>query len=168
MADAKMIARCVCGNVEIEAVGTPIGAVACHCDDCQAGSRQLEALPGAVPILDAGAGTEYVLYSKDRLRYLKGAELTEHHRLKPEAATSRVVASCCGSAMQVSFDDLRHWSPVYRARFGAAAPPIEMRICTRFMPAGVSLPDDVPSSPGYPLTFMRRLLTSGIASMLRL
>ena len=41
-----MIARCTCGNVEVEAVGAPILSVACYCDDCQKGSRQIEALPG--------------------------------------------------------------------------------------------------------------------------
>ena len=41
---------CACGNVAVEAIGTPITSVICYCDDCQEGARQIESLPNAVPL----------------------------------------------------------------------------------------------------------------------
>jgi hypothetical protein len=76
------IARCSCGNVEIETVGIPIASAVCYCDSCQEGSRQIEALTNAVPILDPDGGTAYVLYRKDRIKYLKGAELLKGYKLE--------------------------------------------------------------------------------------
>jgi hypothetical protein len=38
-----MTASCSCGSVELEAIGAPITSVVCYCDDCQEGSRQIEA-----------------------------------------------------------------------------------------------------------------------------
>ena len=49
--------KCRCGEVEIEIIGPPILAAACHCDDCQAGAKLLEALPDAPRLLDGFAGT---------------------------------------------------------------------------------------------------------------
>jgi hypothetical protein len=42
-----MMVSCSCGQVECEATGAPIVTVACYCDDCQEGSRQIEELPNA-------------------------------------------------------------------------------------------------------------------------
>ena len=148
-------ARCTCGKVEIEARGAPIVSAVCHCDDCQAASRQLEALPGAAKILDAAAGTPYVLYRNDRIACTKGEHLLEAHKLNEKSATSRLVASCCNAAMLVRFNDIRHWTSVYRDRLAADAPPLEMRLNIKFKPEGVPLPDDLPSyktiSPGFAL-----------------
>ncbi len=95
--EAQWVARCTCGRVELEVVGAPIASVACYCDDCQEGSRQLEALPNGRPIRDAAGGTDYVLFRKDRLRYAKGAELLRGHKIRPTSATNRVTASCCNA-----------------------------------------------------------------------
>ena len=100
------IARCSCGSVELEAIGAPIASVVCYCDDCQEGSRQLEALPNAGPVQDADGGTAYVLYRTDRVKYVKGAELLRGHKINEKSKTSRVVATCCNSAMVVKFDEL--------------------------------------------------------------
>jgi hypothetical protein len=162
-----LIARCACGGVEIEAGGAPIGSLACHCDDCQEGSRQIEALPGAGLIRDPAGGTAYVVYRKDRIRYAKGAGLLKKYKIREKSATSRSVAICCNSAMVMTFDDARHWVPVYRARFGGGAPPLQMRICTKFKPAGSAVPDDVPAYAMFAPRFMFRLLVSGIAMMFR-
>jgi hypothetical protein len=68
--------------------------------------------------------------------------------------------------MYVGFDDIRHWVTVYRDRLGADAPPIEMRICTRFRTGDTDLPGDVLTHKGIPFAFGTRLLTSGISMLL--
>lgn len=146
--------------------GAPVISVVCHCDDCQAGSRMIEALPGAPAILDAGSGTPYALYRNDRIRCTKGAELLESYKLKPSSTTSRMVASCCNSAMLVQLAPILHWTPIYRDRFAAEAPPLEMRINTRFTPDDVALPADMPSVRGVPFTFVARLVAAKIGMLL--
>lgn len=163
---ARYMARCACGKVELELTGTPVISVVCHCDDCQAGSRLIEALPGAPAILDAGAGTPYALYRNDRVRCTRGAELLEGYKLKPASTTQRMVAGCCNSAMLARLDPILHWTPVYRDRIEPPAPPLEMRIQTRFVPAAVTLPGDLPSVSGTPLRFVTRMVGAKLAMLL--
>lgn len=158
-------ARCSCGSVEIEAFGTPITSVVCYCDSCQEGSRQIEALTKAVPILGPDCGTAYILYRKDRIKYSKGAELLKSYTIEEKSTTSRVVAACCNSAMVMRFDDAKHWVPVYRARFQGAIPPLQWRICTKFKPENAAVPTDIPSSPMYPAGFVWKLLTSKLSML---
>lgn len=159
----RYVARCNCGGVEVEMYGRPAISVVCHCDDCQTGAQQIEALSGAPRVLDAGHGTPYVLYRKDRVTCTKGKELLEGYKIRAESATSRMVASCCNSAMLMQLDDILHWTPVYRDRVATDAPPLEMRINTKFKPDGVELPKDLPSVAGIPLTFVAKLITAKIA-----
>ncbi|OEO32520.1 hypothetical protein VW23_011125 [Devosia insulae DS-56] len=163
---ARYVACCACGEVELELTGAPVISLICHCDDCQAGSRLIEALPGAPAILDAGAGTPYALYRNDRVRCTKGAELLEGYKLKPASTTQRMVASCCNSAMLARLPSVLHWTPVYRDRIVPPAPPLEMRIQTRFMPADVALPADLPSVNGTPFTFVARMVGAKLAMLL--
>jgi hypothetical protein len=163
---ARAIAGCSCGAVEFEAIGAPITSVACYCDDCQKGSRQIDALSNAPPVLAPDGGTAYVLYRKDRVKCSRGAELLVSHKIKEKSRTNRVVATCCNSAMIMQFDDARHWVPVYRARFQSDAPPLQMRICTRFKPENADVPNDVRSYPGYPLKFMAKLVAAWIPMLL--
>lgn len=165
---ARYVARCACGEVELELTGVPVISVVCHCDDCQAGARIIEALPGAPAVLDAGRGTPYALYRNDRVNCTKGAELLEGHKLQPDSATDRMVASCCNSAMLVRLDPILHWTPVYRDRIVPPAPPLEMRIQTRFVPTDVAVPADLPSFRGVPLRFFTRLIAARVAMTLRL
>jgi hypothetical protein len=158
-------ARCSCGSVEIEAFGTPITSVVCYCDSCQKGSRQIEELTNAVPILGPDGGTAYVLYRKDRVKYSKGAELLKGYEIEEKSTTSRVVATCCNSAMVMRFDDGKHWVPVYRARFLGDMPPLQWRICTKFKPENAAVPTDVPSSVMYPAGFMWKLLASKLSML---
>jgi len=164
----RYVARCACGNVELELTGAPVISVVCHCDDCQAGARIVEALPSAPAVLDAGRGTPYALYRNDRVNCTKGAELLEGHTQKPESTTHRMVASCCNSAMLVRLDPILHWTPVYRDRIVPPAPPLEMRIQTRFVPTDVAVPADLPSFRGVPLRFFTRLIAARVAMTLRL
>ncbi|MET4206057.1 hypothetical protein [Bradyrhizobium sp. LA2.1] len=161
-----MIASCACGSVEVKALGKPIVSATCYCDDCQKGAAQLEALPNAPAVRDPGGGTAYVLYRKDRFECSKGAELLKSHKLKDISPTNRVVATCCNSAMFVSFDRGPHWVSAYRARFHGELPTLQARICTKFKPEGVVLSDDVPSYRSYPPGLMVKLLASRIAMAL--
>lgn len=160
-------ARCSCGGVELEAIGAPITSVACYCDDCQEGSRQIEALPNARPVRDPDGGIAYVLYRKDRVECSRGVQFLQRCKITEKLATNRVVATCCNSAMFMNFDDSKHWVPVYRASLQGDAPPLEMRVQTKFKPAGSDLPNDVPSYPAWPLKFMAKLVAARIAMLLR-
>jgi hypothetical protein len=160
------IVRCSCGSVELEAVGPPILSVICYCDDCQEGAHQIEALPGTSPLQQTDGGTACVLYRKDRLNYTKGASLLQSYKINENSATSRVVATCCNAAMIMKFDDSRHWIPVYQRRFQGDAPPVQMRICTKFKPGNGVVQGDVPSYPGYPLKMMGKLAVAWIPMLL--
>jgi hypothetical protein len=161
-----LAATCACGRVELEAVGTPITSVVCYCDDCRAAASRIEALPGAPAVVDPDGGTAYVVYRKDRVACTKGAALLESHKLLETSPTKRVVASCCNSAMFLGFDDAKHWVDIYSSRVDGCAPPVQMRVCTRFRQVAGDLPGDAPSHTGYPLKFMAKLMGARIAMLL--
>ncbi|MBK3663869.1 hypothetical protein JJE66_21920 [Bradyrhizobium diazoefficiens] len=158
-----MIASCACGRVKLGAFGRPIVSAACYCDDCRTAADQIEALPNASAVRDPDGGTAYILYRKDRFECSEGAELLRPYKLKETSPTNRVVATCCNSAMFVNFDRGPHWVSAYRARFRGELPPLQHRICTKFKPDGVVLPDDVPSHRSYPSGLIVKLLASRIA-----
>ena len=160
-----MIARCVCGSVEYEAIGKPILGVACYCDDCQEGARCIEALPGAPQVRDPDGGVSYILYRKDRIRCIKGSDRLQSHKLRQKTDTNRVVAICCNSAMALTFDDSKHWVPINRTRL-QNAPPVDMRICTKFAPDAAAIPRDVPAYPGFSFRFIWKLLGSRLAMLI--
>ena len=164
MTDIRTV-TCACGRVELEARGAPILCAACYCDDCQEAGRRIEALPGAAPAKGADGGTEYVVYRKDRVRYTRGAELLQRQKLREGSPTNRWVAGCCNSAMSLDFDDAKHWVDVYRVRLTGDKPPLEMRVSTRFKPAGAALPADVPQYPGYPFKFIAKLIGARFAML---
>jgi hypothetical protein len=137
----------------------------CYCDTCQEGSRQIEALPGAPPILGPDGGTPYILYRKDRVNYTKGAGLLKAYKTDEKSTTSRVVASCCNSAIVMRFDDAKYWVPMYRARFEGDLPPLQFRLCTKFKPANAQIPTDIPSSKMYPPGFMWVLLSTRLSML---
>jgi hypothetical protein len=161
-----MTATCSCGGVELKAFGRPIVSNVCYCDDCQKGARQIEELPDAGPVRDPDGGTAYILYRKDRIECSKGSALLKAYKIKENSVTNRVVATCCNSAMFVSFDKGPFWVSAYRARFHGELPPLQLRICTKFKPDGVVLPDDLPSYRGYPPGFVVKLLASRVAMLL--
>jgi len=157
---------CVCGQVAVEAVGPPIASVICYCDDCQTGARQIRSLPNAVSIEEPDGGTAYLAYRKDRVTYPKGGSLLRHLKIRADSATNRVIASCCNSPMLLSFDDGKHWVDLYRARCTGDIPPVQMRMCTKFKPDGLTMATDVPQYSGYPLSFLGRLLLAKVAMVL--
>jgi hypothetical protein len=60
-----------------------------------------------------------------------------------------------------------HWLLMYRCRFPADAPEIEMRVMTRDRRAGAALGGDVPTYRGHFGRFLVNLLTARIAMGLR-
>ena len=157
---------CKCGTVQGVATGAAIIAVACYCDDCQKGSRQIEALPNAPRVLTPDGGSEYVLWRKDRIRWPKGAKQLQDFRLKLDSPTKRVVAGCCNSAMYLDFQK-GHWLSVYRARCAGAVPPTEMHIQTRFRSERAAA-GDVPAYRSFAPRFIGRLLLARLSMLLRL
>jgi hypothetical protein len=159
-------ATCQCGKVKFETTGQPIFTAACYCTSCQEAGRQFEQLPSAPPALDPDSGTGMILYRKDRVQCVAGQEYLEEHRLKTDSPTRRVIATCCNSAVFLDFTK-GHWLSMYRNRFPAGAPPLEMRIMTKERRAGVELADDVPNYEGHPGKFMLKLIAAWIAMGLR-
>src|SRR3974390_1858249 len=98
-------AVCTCGRVVVKLKGAAMTSLVCYCNDCQAGARQIEALPGAPPVQAPDGGTAYIVYRKDRVQTIKGANLLKALKLKPASATNRVIASCCNAPMLLNFDD---------------------------------------------------------------
>lgn len=160
-----LIARCACGTVELEAIGEPITRVVCHCDDCQAGARQIEVLPNAASVSEPDGGVGYLVYRKDRVRIRKGNELLRAYKIRENSATNRMVATCCNAAVMLTFDDSKHWVDVYRERIIGNAPPLQMHICTRYRQGG-DLDSTVPSFPRYPLRFLAKLLAARMTMLL--
>lgn len=148
--------------MKFEAVGSPILTGTCYCTSCQQAGHQLEQLAGAPPLLDPDGGTSMILYRKDRVRCVTGQQCLEEHRLKPESATRRVVATCCNSAMFLDFTK-GHCLSMFRNRFTTDAPPLEMRVMTAERRAGVVLADDVPNYPRHSSKFMLKLIAAWIA-----
>jgi len=163
----SMTARCVCGSVELQAVGDAITSVVCYCDDCHEGARQIKALPNAGPVRDPDGGSAFVIYRKDRVTCSKGARLLRAYKIKDQSATNRLVATCCNSAMLLNFDDRRHWVDLYRARLQGNIPPLQMRIATKFKAEKVEIPSDVPSYAAFPLRLFRMLIAARFAMLLR-
>jgi hypothetical protein len=154
--------RCACRSVTLETFGAPIVSTSCYCNSCQAAGRQIEELPSAPAVLDPDGGTPYIVYRKDRVICLTGAEHLAERRLKPESPTRRVVATCCNSAMFLDFTK-GHWLSIYRGRFPQDAPALEMRVMTGHAPGGI--PVDVPHYRGQSGKFMWRLLASRLAML---
>ncbi|BCW89486.1 hypothetical protein sos41_26520 [Alphaproteobacteria bacterium SO-S41] len=156
---------CTCGAVELTVTGAPTTAVVCYCDDCQAAARELEALPNAPPMLDQSGGTEFVVYRKDRVAVARGADRLKTYKFKEGSSTNRRVATCCNVPMILDFDDAKWWVDVYRARYRDDVPPLEMRFCTKFKPAGAVIPTDVMTHPGYPFRLIRKQVIARLAMM---
>ena len=156
---------CACGAVLLETSGPPIDAVACHCGDCQAAGRRIQALPGALPVFDTFGGTPFLVFRKDRMRPVRGNECLQALKLTPASPTTRYVATCCNALMYVGFDDARHWVSMHRDRFLGEVPAVRVRACIGNVPAQ-ELPADLPCRRGYPWSFVGKLVLAGLAGWL--
>lgn len=154
---------CACGKVKLEISGEPIIAAECHCTSCRAAGDRLSRLPGALQVRAPNDGTPYVLYRKDRVRFVSGAEWLREFRLKPDSPTRRVVASCCNTPLFAEFKD-GHWLSLYGRLWPAGTmPAMEIRTQTGDLPAGTVLDGDLPSGTWTTLGFYGKLLGSWVA-----
>ncbi len=133
---------------------------ACYCDDCQAASERLAAAAHSAPSAGADGGTEFMVFRRDLIACTRGAERLEAMRLTPATKTRRMIAGCCATPMYVGFDDKRPWVSAFRASFGADAPPVEMRICTRFRRPDAKASDGLPEHAGYPVAMIVRIMAA--------
>jgi len=123
----------------------------------------MQTLPAAPAVLETNGATRFVLYRKDRVRFLKGTHLLKELRLTPEAKTRRVVATCCNTPVFLEFTN-GHWLSLYGRLWPAGTlPPLEMRTMTSDLPAGSALPDDVPNGKRQSFSFFVKLLGAWIA-----
>jgi hypothetical protein len=154
--DPSHAAKCECGAVEIGAWAEPIIVAACYCDDCQTAAERIAASGGPAPSADGG--TEFMVFRRDRIACTRGTEKLQPMRLTAATKTRRMIAGCCATPMYAGFDDKRPWVSAFRASFGADAPPVQMRICTRFRRSGDKAEDNLPSHRGYPPAMIARIL----------
>jgi hypothetical protein len=148
--------------VKLEAIGQPILGASCYCASCREAGSRFEQLTSAPPVLTPDGGTDYVLYRKDRVQCVTGREYLEEHWLKPDSPTRRVLATCCNSTMFLDFTK-GHWLTLYRNRFPAGAPPVEMRVMTQDRRDGVELADDLPNYSSHSGKAILRLIAAWIA-----
>jgi hypothetical protein len=154
------LAHCRCGAVEVGGWGEPVIVSACYCDDCQAAAQRLAVSANLAPATSADGGTEFIVFRRDRLACRRGVDHLQAMRLTDASKTRRMIAGCCATPMYLAFDDKRPWVSAFRANFGADAPPVEMRICTRFRRSAGRTEESLPSHPGYPPAMMVRILAA--------
>lgn len=160
--------HCTCGHVHLDVERAPIVSAECCCNSCRSAAARLQALPGAPAILGPLGTTRFVLYRKDRIRFLEGANYLKEFRLSPEAKTRRVVATCCNTPVFLEFKG-GHWLSLYGGLWSEARlPPLELRTMTSDMPEGTALPDDVPNARQHTLSFFAKLLGAWIAMGFRI
>ncbi len=154
---------CTCGHVPLEVEGAPIVSSACCCNSCREAGARLQTLPEAPKVLDTSGATRFVLYRKDRIRFLKGTDLLKEFRLTPEAKTRRIVATCCNTPVFLEFKG-GHWLSLYGGLWPEGMlPPLEMRTMTADLPDASVLPDDVPNAKSQALPFFVKLMGAWIA-----
>ena len=154
---------CTCGQVALDLDGPPLLSVECCCTSCRTAAQGFERLPGAPRVQTEHGTTRFELYRKDRVQWPAGKTLLEEHRLTPDSPTRRVLAGCCNTPVFLEFSG-GHWLSVYGHLWPRdALPPLEMRTMAKDLPAGVTLPRDVPNASSQSAKFMFRLLGAWVA-----
>lgn len=162
MSDVQKIS-CTCGKVGLEVSGTPIISSECCCNSCRAAGKNLEQLQGAPKIVNSYGATRFMLYRKDKIRFLSGHDLLAEYRLKPDASTRRVVATCCNTPVFLEFEN-GHWLSLYGNLWPETAlPPIELITVTGDLQDKSRLPKDIPHGKLPTLSFYAKLLGAWIA-----
>jgi len=154
---------CACGQVRLETAGVPIISTECHCDSCRAAGARLEAAGAAPPVLEANGGTRFVLYRKDRVGFVQGAQLLREFRLTAQSPTRRVVASCCNTPVFLEFEN-GHWLSLYSGLWPQGSLPLpDLRTMTSDLPNRAALGSDIPSGKRETALFYVKLLRAWIA-----
>ncbi len=154
---------CTCGQLQLELESTPIIAAECHCNSCRAAGVKLSALPSGKPFQETNGGTRFVLYRKDRVRFVAGAERLKEFRLSPEAPTRRVVAGCCNTPVYLELEN-GHWLSLYGCLWPEGALPApQLRTMTSDLSDPSLLDDSIPHGKLPTLSFFAKLLGAWIA-----
>lgn len=151
------VLKCDCGAVECAGRGAPFLAAVCYCDDCQEAARQIEAAGDGPPVAAPDGGTALCLIRDDKFTVVRGEDRLRPHRLNPASHTSRMVASCCNTALFLSFSDGRFWKSAMIDRIADPKPVVTMRLCTRYRNSPLPWPDDAPRHAGFPLSALWRV-----------
>ncbi|WP_073265808.1 GFA family protein [Phytopseudomonas punonensis] len=160
---AKNVVTCDCAKVAIELDGAPFISTECHCNSCREAAARLEQLPLARPMLERNAGTQFVLYRKDRIQILRGRDLLEAFRLGPKAPTRRVISRCCNSPIFLEFQS-GHWLSLYSSLWPAETRPTpQLRTMTRDRRDQLALDESVPAGTLQTWRFYAKLLAAWIA-----
>lgn len=163
-----LLLECSCGQTSLEVKGSPIASVECCCLSCREVAEQIQGLNGAPHILTEYGATPFVMYRKDRVRFVSGVDSLREIRLSPEAKTRRVVAICCNSAIFLEFPH-GHWLSIYAGLWpNGSRLPLEMRTMAADVPDGITLPDDVPNAKKQSFRFFAELLGAWIAMGFRI
>lgn len=154
---------CACGRVRLDVTREPIVSSECYCDSCRAAGAKLEARSGAPRIRNPHGGTRFVLYRKDRVRFLDGTDLLSELRLTPKSPTRRVVATCCTTPVFLEFEN-GHWLSLYGGLWPEGTlPPLELRTMTSDLPDASVLDDQVPNGKRQSFSFFAKLLGAWVA-----
>ena len=154
---------CACGKMQLQLEGAPILSAECLCTSCRTAGAQLQALQLARPMLEPNAGTRFVLYRKDRVRFSAGRQNLKEHRLTPRSQTRRVIATCCNTPIFLELER-GHWLSLYANLWPEQTrPAIEMRTMVSDLSDASALTHDVPNAKRQPLSFFTRLIGAWIA-----
>lgn len=159
--------QCTCGRMRLEVQGSPITSVECCCISCRDAGRRLQKLDGARPVLTEYDATPFVMYRKDRVRLIAGTEELASFRLRPDASSERVIATCCNTPVYLEFKG-GHWLSLYGQLWPEGTkPPARMRTMASDLPEGATLPDDIPNARKQSLGFFAKLFGAWIAMRFR-
>lgn len=156
--------RCRCGKTQLTVAGAPILSAECLCDSCRQAGKVLQSLADAPAVLNDYDATAFVLYRKDRVRYLSGVETLREHRLTPTRKTRRVVATCCNTPIFLEFSQ-GHWLSLYSQLWPEQQRPSpQLRTMVSDLPdKGAALPKDLPNYRYQSVGFFFKLLTAWAA-----
>jgi hypothetical protein len=138
--------------------GAPILVSECLCNSCRAAAYRLAKLPGARNILTSYGATPCAEYRKDRVRILSGAEHLNEFRLSAEAASRRVVATCCNTPVFLEMKGA-HWLSIYLHLWpDEVRPKAEMRTMSGDLSDASNLPGDIANLKSHTVSFYAKLL----------
>jgi len=154
---------CRCGTVRLAVEKAPIITAECYCTSCRTAGARFAALPDAPAFQNAAGGTPYALYRKDRVRFLAGTDRLRQYRLRPNAHTRRVVATCCNTPVFTEFAS-GHWLSLFAVLWPPVTrPAMQLRTMTSDLPPEVQLDDRLPNARTQTLGFFAALLGAWIA-----
>jgi hypothetical protein len=154
---------CRCGQTHLEVEGKPIESVECCCTSCREAAERMQQLDDAPQILTDHATTPFVMYRKDRVRFLSGSDNLAGFRLSAKAHSTRVIATCCNTPVHLEFKG-GHWLSLYGALWpDGTVPAPTMRTMAADLPEGTTLPDDILNAKKHNIGFFAKLFGAWVA-----